>query len=120
MCRVGRREREREAIIETQVEARPRFTWTPEALQKLRTLVTEGRTAAEIAKSFEQSVPCIENAIYRHAQGVPRGTLEENLDIPVFRGDLFEAWAGNCQWTITSLRRITIRLIIQSPGTTTL
>ena len=81
--------------------------------------MTEGRTAAEIAKSFEQSVPCIENAIYRHAQGVPRGTLEENLDIPVFRGDL-KLPMDDYIWTITSLRRITIRLIIQSPGTTTL
>lgn len=46
-----------------------------------------GRTARDIAAAFEQGIQCIDNAIRRHGK-VPVGTLEENLDVPLFKGDL--------------------------------
>jgi hypothetical protein len=69
-------------------EPRLRIHWTQEQLEKLRGLVAEGRTAPEIAALFDRPLPCVENAIYRYCHGIPRGTLEENLDIPLFKGDL--------------------------------
>lgn len=67
---------------------RPRFRWTEEALKKLVGLIADEASAPEIAKAFNQPVSCIENAIHRYGRATPRGTLEENLDIPVFKGDL--------------------------------
>ena len=67
---------------------RPRFRWTEEALKKLVELIADEASAPEIAKAFNQPVSCIENAIHRYGKTIPRGTLEENLDIPVFKGDL--------------------------------
>jgi len=67
---------------------RPRFRWTEEALKKLVELIAEEASAPEIAKAFNQPVSCIENAIHRYGKTIPRGTLEENPDIPVFKGDL--------------------------------
>jgi hypothetical protein len=50
-------------------------------------MVAGGYSAKEIAAALDQSVQCIDNAIHRHGK-TPRGTLEENLDIPLFKGDL--------------------------------
>jgi len=50
-------------------------------------MVATGCAARDIAAAFEQPVQCIDNAIRRHGK-VPVGMLEENFDIPVFKGDL--------------------------------
>jgi hypothetical protein len=50
-------------------------------------MVAAGCAARDIAAAFEQPVQCIDNAIRRHGK-VPVGMLEENFDIPVFKGDL--------------------------------
>ena len=43
--------------------------------------------AKQIAAEIGVSVHCIDNALRRHG-AIPAGTLEENLDIPIFNGDL--------------------------------
>ena len=53
----------------------------------MREMVAAGCAARDIAAAFEQPVQCIDNAIRRHGK-VPVGMLEENFDIPVFKGDL--------------------------------
>lgn len=67
-------------------EAQPRFAWTPEALDRLRAMRAAGIQAGQIAATLGVSLSCVENATYRY--GLTRGVLEENLDIPIFRGDL--------------------------------
>jgi hypothetical protein len=66
---------------------RPRFYWTPEAKERLRKLKASGLQAKQIAAEIGVSVHCIDNALRRHG-AIPAGTLEENLDIPIFNGDL--------------------------------
>ena len=66
---------------------RPRFRWTEEALKKLVELIADEATAPEIAKVFNQSTSCIENAIHRYGRK-PRGTIPDDVAVPVFRGDL--------------------------------
>jgi hypothetical protein len=51
-------------------------------------LIADEASAPEIAKAFNQPVSCIENAIHRYGRATPRGTLEENLEIKLFKGDL--------------------------------
>ena len=67
-------------------EAQPRFSWTPEALDRLRAMRAAGIQGGQIAATLGVSLMCVNNAIFRY--GLTRGVLEENLDIPVFRGDL--------------------------------
>ena len=53
----------------------------------MREMVAAGCAARDIAAAFEQPVQCIDNAIRRHGK-VPVGMLNENFDIPIFKGDL--------------------------------
>ena len=66
---------------------RPRFYWTPESLGRLQVMRAAGWQAKQIAIELGVSLQCVENALRRYSV-TPRGTLDENLDIPVFNGDL--------------------------------
>jgi len=64
----------------------PEPTWTPERIAQLKEMRISGMTYGAIGEKLEMSQDAIAHAARKFR--VPKAILEENLSIPVFRGDL--------------------------------
>ncbi len=64
----------------------PEPVWTPKMIAKLKEMRLAGMTYGDIGEAIGVSGDAVDHAARRY--GVPKAVLEENLTIPVFRGDL--------------------------------
>jgi hypothetical protein len=60
--------------------------WTKERIEQLREMRMAGMTYDVIGERFGMTTEAVAHAARNH--GIPKAILEENLSIPVFRGDL--------------------------------